>query len=180
MRMFWENKSKQQHVIVKFFAGNEDVDVDKPGVSCRLSWQRRSNTSPPSRPDTGCVCQPGPRAPPVAHRTLLSRWKMGHIFCISRFVHVLFCFSVLFTSHGCLRKATHRRYCEDGVDHPDSDGGVDGLTDAGHFKDGRRVIKDLGSRKRKRVSEQKKNVACAQRSHCTENACFRLFFCVMK
>lgn len=59
---------------------------------------------------------------------------------------------------------THRRYCEDGVDHPDSNGGVDGLTDAGHFKDGRRVVKDLGSRKRKRVSEQKKNVACARHS----------------
>lgn len=87
-----------------------------------------------------------------------------------------FVFLVLFISHGCLRKATHRRYCEDEVDHPDSNGGVDGLTDAGHFKDGRRVIKDLGSRKRKRVSEQKNNVACAQHCHCAENACFRLFF----
>lgn len=43
-----------------------------------------------------------------------------------------------------LHKATYRRQCEDGVDHPDSNGGVDGLTDAGQLKDGRGVIKDLG------------------------------------
>lgn len=84
-------------------------------------------------------------------------------------------FLVSFVWHGCLRKATHRRYCEDGVDHPDSNGGVDGLTDAGHFKDGRRVVKDLGSRKRKRVSEQKKNVACAQHS-ALHRKCVLLFW----
>lgn len=111
--------------------------------------------------------------------TLLSRWMRGHVFRISRFVHgCSFCFFFLmsFVSHGRLRKATHRRYCEDGVDHADSNGGVDGLTDAGHFKDGRRVVKDLGSRKRKRVSEQKKNVACAQHSALHRKRVFSFWF----
>lgn len=92
------------------------------------------------------------------------------------------CFVLFFCCYCCcfLQSATHRRDCEDGVDHSNSNGGVDGLTDAGHFKDGRRVVKDLGSRKRKTVSMQKNNITCVPRSQCTENACFCLFVCVME
>lgn len=48
-----------------------------------------------------------------------------------------------FTSH----EATHRRHSEDHVDDADSNGGVDGLSDASPSKDGRGVIKDLGGDK---------------------------------
>lgn len=45
-----------------------------------------------------------------------------------------------FTPH----EATHGRHSEDRVDDADSNGGVDGLTDACPSKDGRGVIEDLG------------------------------------
>lgn len=44
-------------------------------------------------------------------------------------------------------KVTHRRHSEDRVDDANSNGGVDGLTDASPGKDGRGVIKDLGDDK---------------------------------